>query len=224
MLGCLSVRRRAAGIAEPSSWTAPKSSVGNAGHTWRFLVPMPPLPGCVRTIGYHSADAPVQVMPGSSNEAVMKDLLLEELLRASRMLTSEEVAVFDRTVQALSGLEFSSRELGVLFSMFADDTPHEEVMWGLLHLVEDSDGDRMISALVQSAPYMRTVAPEWLETFICRLLNSDPYRDRLIACLRNEASTKGAAEVVSLIEALKGDAPDSIRAKASVVASALAPL
>ncbi|WP_180853264.1 Imm30 family immunity protein [Stenotrophomonas maltophilia] len=151
----------------------------------------------------------------------MKDQLLEELLRASRMLTSEDVAVFDRTVQALSGLEFSSRELGVLFSMFADDTPHEEVMWGLLHLVEDSDGDRMVSALVLSAPYMRTVAPEWLETFIFRLLNSDPYRDRLIACLKNEASTKGAAEVVSLIEALKGDAPDGIRAKASVVASAL---
>ncbi|CAM0119299.1 hypothetical protein SMG44B_10562 [Stenotrophomonas maltophilia] len=35
------------------------------------------------------------------------------------------------------------------------------------------------------------------------------------------ASTEGAAEVVSLIEALRDDASDSIRAKASVVASAL---
>lgn len=175
----------------------------------------------VGTVGCHSADAPVQVMPGSANEAVMKDQLLDELLRASRMLTSEEVAVFDRTVQVLSGLEFSSRELGFLFSIFADDTPHHEVMWGLLHLVETSDSEVLISALVQSAPYMRRLAPEWLETFICRLLNSDLHRDVLIAYLKNMASTKGAAEVVFLIEALNDDASDSIRASASVVASAL---
>jgi len=67
-------------------------------------------------------------MPGSANEAVTKDQLLDELLRASRMLTSEEVAAFDRTVQVLSGLEFFSRELGVLFSILVDDTPHHEVM------------------------------------------------------------------------------------------------
>lgn|GEM_PF-4908057 len=160
-------------------------------------------------------------MPDATNDALIKSQLLDELLRASKMLTSEEVAVFDEAVQALSDLEFSSRELGVLFSIFADDTPHEEVMWGLLHLVEHSDGDRMVSALVRSAPYMRTVAPEWLRTFIYRLVNSDPDRDRLIACLKNEASTEGAAEVVSLIEALKRDASDSVRAKASLVASAL---
>ncbi|HEL5323267.1 TPA: hypothetical protein UOJ11_002985 [Stenotrophomonas maltophilia] len=161
-------------------------------------------------------------MPGSANEAVMKDQLLDELLRASRMmLTSEEVAAFDRTVQALSGLEFANRELGVLFSMFADDTPHHEVIWGLLHLVETSDSEILISALVQSTPYMRRVAPEWLETFICRLLNSDLHRNVLIAYLKSMASTKGAVEVVSLIEALKDDTSDRIRAKASVVASAL---
>jgi len=160
-------------------------------------------------------------MPGSANEAVMKDQLLDELLRASRMLTSEEVAAFDRTVQELSGLEFSNRELGVLFSIFADDTPHHEVVWGLLHLVETSDSEIFISALVQSAPYMRRAAPEWLETFICRLLNSDLHKDVLIACLKKMVSTKGAAEVVSLIEALKDDASDSIRVRASVVASAL---
>ncbi len=68
---------------------------------------------------------------------------------------------------------------------------------------------------------MRRLAPEWLETFICRLLNSDLHRDVLIAYLKNMASTKGAAEVVFLIEALNDDASDSIRAKASVVASAL---
>ncbi|MBL2545378.1 hypothetical protein ELJ63_31535, partial [Klebsiella pneumoniae] len=84
----------------------------------------------------------------------------------------------------------------------ADDTPHHEVMWGLLHLVGASDGDSMVSALVQSAPYMRRVAPEWLETFVCRLLNSDLHRNMLIAYLKSMASTKGAAEVVSLIEAL----------------------
>lgn len=87
-------------------------------------------------------------MPTATNDALIKSQLLDELLRASQMLTSEEVAVFDRTVQALSGLGFSSRELEVLFSMFADDTPHHEVMWGLLHLVEASDGDSMVSALV----------------------------------------------------------------------------
>ncbi|WP_312708291.1 Imm30 family immunity protein [Stenotrophomonas sp.] len=183
--------------------------------------PVPVLSRLSRTIECHAINGQVQAVPDATNDALIKSQLLDELLRASKMLTSEEVAVFDEAVQALSDLEFSSRELGVLFSIFADDTPHEEVMWGLLHLVEHSDGDRMVSALVRSAPYMRTVAPEWLRTFIYRLVNSDPDRDRLIACLKNEASTEGAAEVVSLIEALKRDASDSVRAKASLVASAL---
>ncbi|MNV70473.1 hypothetical protein D3C71_1634420 [compost metagenome] len=68
---------------------------------------------------------------------------------------------------------------------------------------------------------MHRVAPEWLETFICRLLNSDLHRDVLIACLKKMVSTKGAAEVVSLIEALKDDASNSVRVRVSVVASAL---
>ncbi|MCF3520222.1 MULTISPECIES: Imm30 family immunity protein [Stenotrophomonas] len=193
----------------------------NPVDAWRRFSAAPALSWCARIIECHSIDGQVQAVPDATNDALIKSQLLDELLRASKMLTSEEVAVFDRTVQAMSGLEFSSRELGVLFSIFADDTPHEEVMWGLLHLVERSDGDRMVSALVRSAPYMRTVAPEWLRTFIYRLLNSDPCRDTLIVCLKIEVSTEGAAEVVSLIEALKSGAPDSIRAKASLVASAL---
>jgi len=187
----------------------------------RHFTPVSELSWCARTIECHSIDGQVQAVPTATNDALIKSQLLDELLRASQMLTSEEVAVFDRTVQALSGLKFSGRELGVLFSMFADDTPHHDVMWGLLHLVEASDGDSMVSALVQSAPYMLRVAPEWLETFICRLLNSDLHRNMLIAYLKSMASTKGAAEVVSLIEALKADTSDCIRAKASVVASAL---
>lgn len=177
-----------------------------------------------RAICFASSDPLVKTVKGpsgSSTDTMMKDQLLDELLRVSRMRTSEEVSAFDRTVQALSGQGFSRRELGVLFSTFADDTPHHEVMWGLLHLVETSDSEILISALVQSAPYMRTVAPEWLETFICRLLNSDLHRDVLIACLKEMVSTEGAAEVVSLIKALKDDASDSIRVRASVVASAL---
>ncbi|WP_414493018.1 Imm30 family immunity protein [Stenotrophomonas maltophilia] len=133
----------------------------------------------------------------------------------------EEAGVFDRSVQALSGQEFSRQELQILFAIFADDTPHHEVMWGLLHLVETSDSERLISSLVQSAPYMRRVAPEWLETFICRVLNHDPARQVLIACLKDMASTEGAAEVIALIETLKGDASDRVRARASVVAAAL---
>lgn len=177
-----------------------------------------------RIICFASSDALVQIVKGpsgSSTDTMMKDQLLDELLRVSRMRTSEEVSAFDRTVQALSGQGFSRRELGVLFSMFADDNPHHEVMYGLLHLIEQSRDEGVIAALIESAPDMQSVAPEWLETFICRVLNHDPARDVLIASLRDVASIEGAAEVISVVGGLKENASDRIRANASMVVSAL---
>ena len=177
-----------------------------------------------RTICFSSSDPLVKTVKGSSGsstDAMMKDQLLDELLRVSRMRTSEDVSAFDRTVQALSGQGFSRRELGVLFSMFADDTPHHEVMYGLLHLIEQSCDEGVIAALIESALDMQGVAPEWLETFICRVLNHDPARDVLIASLRDMPSMEGAAEVISVVGGLKENASDRLRANASMVVSAL---
>lgn len=193
-------------------------------HARLHFTPMAGLFICALTIRYAFADAPVQIVKdpsGSATDTMMKDQLLDELLRVSRMRTSEEVAVFDRTVQALSGQRFSRQELGVLFSMFADDTPHHEVMYGLLHLIEQSRDEGVIAALIESAPDMQRVAPEWLETFICRVLNHDPARDVLIASLRDMPSMEGAAEVISVVGGLKENASDRIRANASMVVSAL---
>lgn len=151
----------------------------------------------------------------------MKKGYLEDLLRVRQLESPDEVSVFDGVIESLDSEVLSKEDLVDLLSVFADQTEHEEVMYGLLHLIEASDVNSVVFALMQSAPTMKIVASDWLDTFIYRLLNGDHSRSALIDHLRQGEGTPGGAEIVSRLAVMKDDASEKIRERASFALSKL---
>ncbi|RQU35597.1 hypothetical protein DF147_26165 [Burkholderia cenocepacia] len=151
----------------------------------------------------------------------MKKDCLEDLLRVRQLESPDEVAVFDGVLETLSSDVLSKEDLVDLLSVFIDRTRNEEVMYGLLHLIEGSDINLVVDALMQVAPDMRATASDWLDTFIYRLLNGDHSRGVLIDHLKQSKHTPGGAEIVYRLAAMEQDASEKIRERASFVLSKL---
>lgn len=151
----------------------------------------------------------------------MKKDCLEDLLRVRQLESPDEVAVFDGVLETLSFDVLSKGDLVDLLSVFIDRTRNEEVMYGLLHLIEGGDINLVVDALMQVAPDMRATASDWLDTFIYRLLNGDHSRGVLIDHLKQSKHTPGGAEIVYRLAAMEQDASEKIRERASFVLSKL---
>lgn len=100
-----------------------------------------------------------------------------DLLHRYKYLRSpEEVAGFDKALQALDRSPMSSDDLRGLFGVFTDECQQHEVMWGLIHFLESVDMEKEFSAFLEALPMMRRQAPEWAKIIHCRILNDEASR------------------------------------------------
>ncbi|MBR8065186.1 hypothetical protein KDX32_19065 [Burkholderia ambifaria] len=146
---------------------------------------------------------------------------MEDLLRVRQLGSPDDVAVFDGVLESLGSEVLLTGDLVNLLSVFIDRTGNEEVMYGLLHLIEASDVESVVSALVQAAPTMKIAASDWLDTFVYRLINGDNSRRALINHLKQDEWSSGRAEIVSRLSAMKDDSSEKIRERVSYVFSNL---
>jgi hypothetical protein len=105
---------------------------------------------------------------------------IERLRAIHRLETAAEMEEYDRVLSELADEEpLDPALLPDLFASLYDDTEGEEVMWGLLHLVEAFPSQSYASALVEALPQMVTQAREWVRRLLKRMLNSATYRPLL---------------------------------------------
>ncbi|AEV68177.1 Imm30 family immunity protein [Acetivibrio clariflavus] len=101
----------------------------------------------------------------------IKDLQKNKLLR-----TQEECEAFDNALEKL--LNYQSKEiLEDLFLVFDDSAKEEEVMFGLIHFLEDYEMNTYLNGLAKSLPKMLQNAKEWVLILNKRILNSEQYRN-----------------------------------------------
>ncbi|WP_420283435.1 Imm30 family immunity protein [Serratia liquefaciens] len=151
----------------------------------------------------------------------MKQGYFEDLLRVRQLNSPDEVGVFDGVLEILTSEVLSKDDLVNLLSVFIDRTGHEEVMYGLLHLIEASDVNSVVAALMQAAPTMKIAASNWLDTLIYRLMNGNHSRSTLIYHLTQSEGETGNAEIISRLAAMKEDDTEKISQRASLVLSIL---
>jgi hypothetical protein len=104
-----------------------------------------------------------------------------EALAAARMLRTEaEVEAFDRALGELAERADAS-DLPSLLRVFTDATEDpSNVMWGLLHHVEDFEPAVYAEAFVECLPATLPSARAWMTTFAIRQLNVDEARALLV--------------------------------------------
>jgi hypothetical protein len=126
--------------------------------------------------------------------------LLDAANASRRIRTKAEVAVFE---QALAGLARQAAaepdQHGVvlpgLLLLFDDDCVHFEVMWGLVHMVEDGrlfELDDYLVALIKVLPQLLSQAQEWALLLHYRILNGDQARDRYRELVRDATPSERA--------------------------------
>lgn len=124
---------------------------------------------------------------------------LIELAHASRLLRDpSDVEAFERALGRYAA-RMRPEDLPDLLGLFDDDTEHHEVMFGLVHLVDEFPAAVWIRAYLDALPRLGSRAPEWAETLMARSVNS--------------AETSGL-----LVDTLRTSGPDTQRAAAGLLA------
>jgi hypothetical protein len=99
-----------------------------------------------------------------------------------RLETGAEMEEYDKLISEIASDEpLDPALLPDLFMSFFDATEGDQVMWGLLHLVEDFPAEAYASALVGTLPQMVNHAREWATRLLMRMLNSEKDRPLLRA-------------------------------------------
>ena len=96
----------------------------------------------------------------------------DKLYKARELASPEQVSIFEEVVVDLQD-EGSIKSLQCLLRAFDDSTQQKEVMWSLVHAVEDFDLDTYVSELVVTIPSMIGHAREWMLTLLKRILSTE---------------------------------------------------
>ena len=102
--------------------------------------------------------------------------LVKQLWENRMMRNNIEIERFQESLDKLGDMKDPSL-ISHLYDVLDDKTEHEEVMWGLLHLLESFDdvfGAHMVlQSMVSVIPSLTIRAPEWTKIIHKRILNHE---------------------------------------------------
>lgn len=119
-----------------------------------------------------------------------------DILRARRFLRSrEDVNTFEETLTSWQGAVTPS-EAEELYLLLEDSSAQQDVLWGLLHFIEDLDQDTWLPAFVNVLPQLKSKSPEWVDTITARILNGNESRQALRVLLKDAPESRHAITTV----------------------------
>lgn len=108
----------------------------------------------------------------------MKKELIDQLYNNRLLRNKEEFNKFEEGLQAVSSV-IQEEDIGELCNIFDDNTRNEEVMFGLIHLIEMFSSERAFELTIISVGKMIKTSPNWARIIIYRCLNDDFSRKML---------------------------------------------
>lgn len=119
-----------------------------------------------------------------------KKEIINTLKSSAKFDTSEDVSRFEEALKGLTKIQLDKLDIVELMMILDDNNPHQEVLWGLLHFIEDSVNlEILIQALFECTQKNQNKSPEWTQLIYIRLLNSEETRSMLKAMLLNEETS-----------------------------------
>ena len=141
-------------------------------------------------------------------------------LQKSRLLRNVlEVKDFEAAIENILSLN-DVQFIRDLCSGFDDQTENQEVMFGLVHAIEDFDGKEGLFELAKAIPSMLPNAKEWAIILNYRILNDNPSRILFIEVLKIlDASVRDV--IVQILKEIKLEDPVTFGASVDEVLSSL---
>ena len=103
---------------------------------------------------------------------------IQQLINSRKLSTNEEYELFEGALQALH-MSISIDDIADICKAFCDDTKDDEVMFGIIHLIEQLQGEEYLKTIAICTPDMKD-AHDWAMTLNKRIINSQKYFEKYI--------------------------------------------
>lgn len=133
-----------------------------------------------------------------------------------RLLRNElECEEFDAVLENIADYTDGSM-IEDLCLVFDDETQEEEVMFGLLHLIESFERQQYLTEMSKALPKMMENASEWATILNIRILNNELYRmeyTKILAYMNSDVKLT----VIGLLEEIIADDPQKFESVATEI-------
>ena len=141
-------------------------------------------------------------------------------LYSCRFLKNQsECEEFDSVLENLADCD-DEKLIKELCIVFEDETQEEEVMFGLVHFIEDFEMGKYLTEMPKALPKMVESAKEWAMLLNIRILNNDLYRSeyaKILVGMNHDIKLT----VINLLNEIISDDPKRFEGTANEVLSQL---
>ena len=131
----------------------------------------------------------------------MNKKLIEQLYNSRLLRTREELEEFEESLKEISKV-IQENDIPELCKVFDDQTENEEVMFGLIHLIESFSSEKAFKLTTLAISQMLENAMNWAKIIIYRCLNDDSSRIMLKKAV-GSADSKTKQTMKSLLNSIK---------------------
>jgi len=98
---------------------------------------------------------------------------LIKILQENRLMkTPQEIKLFEETLEKIAKYP-KDDNLKELHLILDDNCEHPEIMFSLVHFLEDFDLQKQIPAFIEVIPQLMIAAPEWTKIIHYRIMNDE---------------------------------------------------
>lgn len=142
--------------------------------------------------------------------------MIRQLYGARMLSTSSDYELFDDAFEKLQE-PITADDVCELCKVFHDDTNDDEVMFGLVHLMEQLERDEYLKCIAVCTPNM-VEAPVWAKLLNKRIINNQQDFMEYITVIRN-LDVHSKEKILSLLKDVKNDNPQRFGEKVNLIVS-----
>lgn len=138
-------------------------------------------------------------------DKVDNQIYIDRLFEARKLSSPEEYEQFESSLIALQE-NIQICDISKICKVFYDDTQDEEVMFGLIHFIEQFPKEEYLQCIAMCSPDM-TDAHDWAMILNKRILNNQEYFDKYVEIIC-DIKTPDKTKIMNLLMDVKEDCPD----------------
>ena len=139
-----------------------------------------------------------------------KDQYIKQLFSSRKLSTDEEYAQFEAALQGLYECATVDDTIEIC-KAFDDDTKDDEVMFGIIHLIEHFRGEQYLKTIAICTPDMSD-AHDWAMILNKRIINSAQFFDKYVEIIKL-LGKEHKEKILKLLLDVKNDNPQKFGEK-----------
>lgn len=141
-------------------------------------------------------------------------ITIQQLIKARKLSSNEEYELFEEALQKLQG-NISIDDVYEICNAFCDDTEDDEVMFEIIHLIEQLQGDEYLKCIATCSPDMAG-AHEWAMTLNKRIINNQGCFEKYMEII-SKMEKVHRDKILKLLVDVKDDNPKRFAEKVDLI-------